>query len=748
MRKLLWFTVGLAAATALYAYCFSGTILMILALVCIPVGAFLIWIPNSVCKVTAFVLLGLGFGFGYCQGYESVLLSGAKQLDEKTRNVSVEATDYSFYTDFSYAVDGKVTIDGKEYKLRLYLENGENIKPGDVLKGNVEFRYTAEGAKKGSTYHKGEGIFLLGYGEEEISITPCKQIPDRYFAAVLRKTISNQISSLFPEDTASFARALLLGDDSDISFADNIAFQRSGIRHVIAVSGLHVSILFSVVYSFTGRRRLLTLLLGLPVLGIFAAIAGFTPSVVRACVMQALVILGMAVDKEYDRSTALAFAVLCMLIGNPLTVTSVSLQLSVGSMIGIFLFSDPIRRYFMDEKRLGKIKRKTTKGRLIRWLVGSISVSVSAMSVTLPLCAIYFGAVSVIGIVTNLLTLWIITYIFIGIVLACILSSVWLPLGMFAAYIVAWPIRYVLWTARLLSRIPFGSLYTESPYTILWLMVTFVLTILFLLCKKRPVIMFSVAVAAFYLVSAAGAWLEPVMNQYYVSVLDVGQGQCVLVQCKNKVYMVDCGSRSGENAATVAHNALAARGIHRLDGLILTHYDSDHCNGISYLIDVMDVDMLYLPDTEPKNKYREILEQTDIPILWIDKEQTFSCGNGSISIFPAETKQKGNESSLCILFQAENCDILITGDRDTDGEEQLLWQYDIPDIEVLVAGHHGAATSTGVTLLNKTHPEVVVISVGADNRHEHPDAETIDRLNQIGCVVRRTDLEGTITIRG
>ena len=747
MRKLLWFTVGYTAATALYAYCFSGTVLMMLAFVFIPLGAFLIWIPKSICKIIALVLLGLGFGFGYCHGYDSTLLFGAKNLDEKTLAVSVEATDYSFYTNYSYAVDGKVEIDGRNYKIRLYLENGENVKPGDVLKGNVEFRYTAEGAKKSSTYHKGEGIFLLGYGEKEMSLKACSRIPDRYFAAVLRKSISDRITSLFSEDTSAFAKALLLGDDSEISFSDNIAFQRSGIRHVIAVSGLHVSILFSVVYFFTGRRRLLTLLLGLPVLGIFAAVAGFTPSVVRACVMQALIILAVAVNKEYDRITALAFAVLCMLIVNPLTVTSVSLQLSVGSMVGIFLFSDPVRSYFMNEKRFGKIKRKTAKGKLIRWFFGSISVSVSAMSVTLPLCAFYFGAVSVIGIVTNLLTLWVITYIFIGIVAACILSSVWLPLGAFAAWLIAWPIRYVLWTARLLSRIPFGSLYTESPYTILWLAVSFALTILFLLCKKRPVILFSMALVCFYALSAFASWIEPMINQYYVSVLDVGQGQCVLIQSKNEVYMVDCGS-SSENAAEISYHAMAARGIYKLDGLILTHYDSDHCNGIFDLVDVMDVDMLYLPDTEPDNKYRENLECTEIPIHWMEEELTVSCGTGTISIIPPKTKQKGNESSLCILFQAENCDILITGDRDEEGEKALLHQYNIPDIEVLVAGHHGAATSTGVTLLNRTKPEVVVISVGAENRHGHPDGETIERLNQMGCVVRRTDLEGTITIRG
>ena len=107
-----------------------------------------------------------------------------------------------------------------------------------------------------------------------------------------------------------------------------------------------------------------------------------------------------------------------------------------------------------------------------------------------------------------------------------------------------------------------------------------------------------------------------------------------------------------------------------------------------------------------------------------------------------------NESSMCILFQGENCDILITGDRDAAGETDLLEKWEIPDLEVLVVGHHGASTSTGIELLNKTKPEIAVISVGENNRYRHPSQKILDRLNQMGCIIRRTDLEGTIIIRG
>ena len=114
----------------------------------------------------------------------------------------------------------------------------------------------------------------------------------------------------------------------------------------------------------------------------------------------------------------------------------------------------------------------------------------------------------------------------------------------------------------------------------------------------------------------------------------------------------------------------------------------------------------------------------------------------------AKEGKTNNESSLCVLFQPENCDILITGDRTTAGERALLAAYPLPDLEVLIAGHHGARTSTSLELLKQTSPEVAVISVGADNRYGHPTAEVLERLELFGCKILRTDLDGTIILRG
>lgn len=748
MRKLLWFTVGFGLFVALYAYCVSEYLLLVMAGCLLALGVGVIFLPKTVNRVLMVVMIGVLAGMIYSQGYDRFLLADVKQYDGVEAAVSVEATDYGYATGYGYAVDGKVTLNNRSYRIRLYYNDLEGVKPGDILAGAVTFRYTPEGGSKQSTYHKAEGIFLLGYAEADIKYLPCKTVPGAYFASQLRYDIAKMIDQIFPDPTAAFAKALLLGDDSDISFQDNLSFQRSGIRHVVAVSGLHVSILFAVLYYLTGRKKFLTVLLGLPLLFLFAAVAGFTPSVVRACIMQALVILAVALEREYDPGTALSFAALCMLIANPLTITSVSFQLSIGCMVGIFAFSAPIRQYLFGEKCLGPGKGKSFQAKLKRWFVGSVSVSVSAMSLTLPLCAVYFGAVSVVGILTNLAVLWLVTYIFMGIILVCILGWIWMPLGAAVAYPVSYAIGFVIWVANLFGKIPFGNLYTHSPYTIVWIVMTIMMLAVFLLCKKRPVKLFATAVIVFYMLAAIAPWSEPYWGDYIVSVLDVGQGQCVVLQSKDKVYLVDCGGSHGEEAATVALNTLESRGIKMLDGIILTHYDEDHCNGVGYVMDRMPVQMLYLPDGMAHNEIRLELRKRDTPITWVDENLSLTCGEAGITIYPGEKQNMDNESSMCILFQGENCDILITGDRNIAGERALLEKWEIPDLEVLVVGHHGASTSTGTDLLNKTKPEIAVISVGENNRYRHPNQEILDRLNQMGCIIRRTDLEGTIIIRG
>ena len=749
MRKLMWFTIGFTAACAAGVYLLSGAWLLLIGLFCLIGCVAVLCLKSKWGKVAGVALLGCVVGFSWLWGYDSLYLSTARSYDGQTVYAVITASDYSYTPNYGQAFDGRIECDGKTYQVRCYLNSSQPIQPADVISGEFLLRYTADGGEKEATYHQGSGIFLLAYQKSEITVQTGQKLRILDYMAMWRKRIITVIGSAFPADSAGFAKALLLGDTTDLTYSQDRAFQVSGIRHVIAVSGLHVSILFSLIYLVFGRQRVLNAVFGIPLLALFAAVAGFSPSIIRACTMQVLMVLAMLVDKEYDPPTALAFAVLVILGINPRAITSVSFQLSVGCMIGIFAFSESLRQYFLSFGKLkAKSKGKSMQAKLIRWATGSVSVTLSAMVVTTPLCAVYFGMVSVVGVISNLLTLWVISFIFYGIMLACLAALLWLPLAKGIGWIVAWPIRYILNLSDLLAHFPLAAVYTDSVYIVFWLVFSYILLAAFFLLKKKHPGMAAVGISAGLCICVALSWLEPKLDDVRVSVIDVGQGQSILLQQGEKHYLVDCGGSSASITADKTANFLLSQGVFRLDGVVLTHYDADHAGSILNLLTAIRTDKIYMPNIYDSNGLREQIEKVySGKICLISQETRVPLQDGRITLFPAKTTDNDNESSVCVLFQAGNCDILITGDRSAAGEKKLLAQTQLPILELLVVGHHGSNQATSNELLMATRPKLAVISVARDNPYGHPRQEVLDRLARYGCQIRRTDLEGTVIFR-
>lgn len=743
MRKLMWFTIGFVAACAVGAYLLLGSWLLVLGAVMLSGGIALVFLGSKPWKVVAVIVLGFAIGSVWNWCFQYYYLYDLRALDGQEKQIVVTATDYSYESDHGTVVDGTVKLFGKKFKVKLYLQDTVALEPGDTVKSVCSFRFTGYGAKDDPTYHQGKGIFLLAFAEGDVEIDKhAASSALRYFPVCLKRMVTQRIDQIFPEDVSSFARALLLGDTTKITYQEDTAFSISGIRHVIAVSGLHVSILFSVIYVLCFRKRFLTAMIGIPVLFLFAAVAGFTPSVVRACVMQGVLIFSMMVVEEYDSATALSLAVLVILGINPQTITDVSFQLSVACVIGIYAFSNPIHKYLISRPWAAGAAGKSIRSKLIRMAITSLSISFSVWAVTTPLCAIHFGMVSVVGAITNLLTVWLVSYIFSGIILACILSVIWLPAAIAAAWIVAWPMRLVQLIAQLLSKIPFAAVYTCSPYTVIWLVFCYVLLLAFVLLRfKRPGLLLSCMVVSLVISCGAGVLAERRIDSR-MTVLDVGQGQCILLKDKGRYYMVDCGGDYDDDAADVAAEYLLSKGVYELEGIILTHYDADHTGGVFPLLSRIHVKNIYIPEIEPDNTVRKALVDAypdKISII----SGTRKIADEQITLFCGENRSSGNESGICVLFQPDNCDILILGDRGRAGELSLLQQTKLPQIDILVLGHHGAAGSTSWELLRQTRPTVAVISVGK-NSFGHPADETLNRLAQIDCDVLRTDQDGTI----
>lgn len=735
------FTIGFAGACGVWC-CLPEAGFYLLGGICLLAAAAGL-IRRGGWKQCLAVCLGFAVGAFWWAAFAGWYLAPARQADGQTMDTWITVSGYSRKTGYGTAVEGKITLNGRTYGVRVYLDEETEARPGDTLSGAFTLRCTLNSA---SAYDRSGGIFLLAYPAGQVQAAGADGPSLRYLPQQLRAKLLETLDGAFPADTAMFARAVLVGETSGLDYGTDTALKLSGIRHVVAVSGLHVGILFAVLSLLTASRRYLTLLLGIPALALFAAMAGFTPSVSRACVMELLFLTALCADREYDPPTALAFAALLMLGANPYAVASVSLQLSVASVAGIFLFAPPV--YQLLIKRMGGGKGRGWKAGGKRWAAGSISVSVGAAVLTTPFSAWYFGTVSLAGVVTNLLTLWAVTLIFCGVLLSGCLGLFWLTGAKGIAWGVSILIRYVLGVAKTVAGVPLSAVYTRSLPIAVWLAAVYVLFGLFLLYKRRRPGIWASCAAVGLCAALMVSWLIPLRDSYRLTVLDVGQGQCVLLQSDGRTYMVDCGGSSDTGAADIAAETLLSQGVTRLDGLILTHYDSDHVGAAGNLLSRVPADCVFLPATAEGEAFGDTL-RTELgeQVLTADADLRLEYGGTVLTILTAEDARSGNESGLCVLFQKEKCDILVTGDRGFAGEAALLHKGIVPPVDILVAGHHGAASSTGQTLLSALTPETVVISVGA-NSYGHPAEETLARLEKAGCTVRRTDIEGTIIIRG
>jgi len=738
MRRLMIFVLGFGLACGLSVYVLPAKWIFRIAAFSGLLSGMLFFLDRDLqgSKNIALVFVGCAMGFLWYSGFRSHVLEPAQQLEGQTLTATVRTTDYSEQTAYGVTAEGTIRLNDRNYTVQLYLNGKEPLPPATEITGSFRFGFTAP-QDDPDFWHSGNGIFLLAYQQDDVTVKQAEETVWLDRVAVFRRNIRRTIQDVYPEDVGSFAQALLLGDTSDLDYETDTDFKISGIRHVVAVSGLHVSILMALLSAVTFRRKLLMVPFGLAGLFLFAALSGFTPSVVRACIMSALLLMSFLFNREYDGPTALSLASLVMLLQNPLVITSVSFQLSVASVAGIFLFSEKICNWILGCLEPDKLQKRMRK--LVKGLAMSVSVTLGATVMTAPLCAWYFGVISLVSIVTNLLVLWIVSGIFYGIMAVCLLSFFW-PAGAAAVSgIVVWPVRYVLAVAGFMADVPLAAVYTDSIYIVFWLIFVYVLLIVFYIGRAKNKGQLICCTVLGLCLALMASWLEIPSKRAEITLLDVGQGQCVLLQSGGKTYMVDCGGSTDENAADCAAGYLLSRGVCRLDGIILTHLDDDHAGAVDELLTRVDTELLILPPV-----YSELSGETTV---YAAEDLFLQSGDTSISVFSAQYPGTANEKSLCVLFETENCVILITGDRDGFGERMLIRSTELPEVDILVAGHHGSAGSTCEELLAAVRPEIVCISAGRNNSYGHPAPALLERLESFGCAVYRTDKHGTITIR-
>jgi competence protein ComEC len=491
--------------------------------------------------------------------------------------------------------------------------------------------------------------------------------------------------------------------------------------------------------SLLFRRKRHLALLGIPTCILFCLITGCTPSIVRAAVMECLLLGSYLVRREPDTPTSLSLAALLLTLQNPWCLLNWGLQLSFFSVIGLYLFSGRLQRFFS-----GKGQGPKLFGKVRQFFAASLSATISATAMTLPLQALYFSMVSLVSPLGNLLLGGIISLLF-GLSLLTAVLGLFAPsLGLVLGKGADLGFRYVMLVTKLLARVPFGVMYTEDLYSLGFLILLFGLLLLLLL---RPTIRKWIPIACLGSAFSLCVLLILLENTgFRFTVLDVGQGQCLVFQSGSQTVLVDCGGNSG-NAGDTAAEFLSAQGLSRIDLLILTHYDSDHTNGVTELLSRVTVDAILLPTGDPDTDILSAASSQGTELFTISGTVDIGLSACSMQVFPPVLQGQDNESCLSLLCEAGDLEILVTGDMDQYAETALLSAQNIPDIDILVAGHHGSKTSTSQVLLEKTLPEIAVISVGA-NSYGHPAQETLERLQSIAAQVYRTDQNGTITFKG
>ena len=772
MRKLAWFAGGFGAACLFSCLVADGIFPAIVsgAVFLIAMGVFLLTRPQNfpihllpparkalfhLCRRGAAFFLGCTLAFLWFTAYSSLFRAPAEELAGTEQDISGTVTSYPQETSIGgYSVILRLDGGFDAPDILLYgNEDWGDLRPGDRITCGARLKSSDTLYGDETTYYTARGLFLLGYCDDAPAVEKADRIPLRYWAALCADALRDGIYAAFDEVAAPLAAAVTLGDKSGLSEQTYSALNRSGIMHAAVVSGMHVSFLSALLLILCGGRQRVALAL-VPVLFFYALMAGGTPSAFRAVIMQTALLAGPILDRENDGPTSLGLALLILLIQNPCAAGSVSLQLSFGSVAGIMLVSQRLtERLFTPVKARLDGGGRLARGALAVWrpVSAGIAVSLGAMLFTVPLISLYFGRIPLISPLTNILTIWAVTILMISALAVGTLGIFFPVLAAIPGFIAGLAAHYIQTVTAFIGRLPMATLDGRNLYFIVWLVSVYLLILTAVVTRRRWQGLICTGLAAVLLVCAFSLNRLTVRRaDLTVTALNVGQGASTLILSGSQAVLVDCGGNGADSAGDIAADRLTSLGRSTLDALILTHLDDDHFNGVAQLFWRLNVKEVFLSDSgknpEQLTQLLALAEREGAAVSFVTETTTFSAGGSVLTIFPPLSRGTSNEAGLFVLCSHGDFDALITGDADAFVEKMLLKYRPIPDLELLMVGHHGSKHSTCAELLEGLRPELAVISVGY-NSYGHPADETLERLTASGTQTFRTDLFGTVTVK-
>jgi len=582
----------------------------------------------------------------------------------------------------------------------------------------------------------------------------------RALAAEMRLRLERAMQRALPEPAASLGSGIVMGRDATMPADLTEAFRETGLAHFVAVSGSNIALVtalaFLVSVPLVGRNWAVLPAAGSLVMYVF--LAGAEETVVRAGIMALIVLVGYWLGRPRSGLAALAAAAILMTAFQPRLALEAGFQLSVASTAGLIVFGPWIHYALAWATR-----KLHADGVIPNLLLEVAALSLAAWLAALPIIWVTFGQVSIIGPLVNIPTVPVFAVAFWLSGAAAVVGAVWEPAGWAIGLAAYYPLAFIIWMAEAGASLPRAAVTVPRFGAEAALLAMVTLGALgwpayrYLAPRIAPpetrgatarvvraTALTGLAGAMAAAVVAISVWPAGGPGELQVTVLDVGQGDAILVTTPNGERVVVDGGPSGIVLARELSDVLPhwKRGI---AAVVLTHPDADHVGGLPALIERYDVKRVYdsgaMHDTAIFASYDEAAAKR-MPLRRGDTFEVDGVRFEALWPPPGELEGPRNASSVVLRVRYGEATILLTGDIEETAQMALLAAGGI-DAHVLKVPHHGASTNAE-GFLGRTGALVTVVSAGEGNRFGHPTDETLADLE--GRAVLRTDMHGRVTI--
>ncbi len=556
--------------------------------------------------------------------------------------------------------------------------------------------------------------------------------------SLFSQLLSDKIRTVIGGEEGEVAAAITLGDKSGFSDRLSNSFSKSGISHIVAVSGMHLSILIGFFFFLAARSRLhykIRNVFGILLVIFYMAVTGFSPSVTRAGIMTICMLLAAILDRKEDIATSFFLSAAVILMLNPYTIFSASFLLSYAALAGILIFSKSIRGKleFLPQIIPGFVK-------------DIVAASFSASILTYPVLAYMFNSVSLLSVFTNVLVVPLVNIIFITVLLSAGVGFMSAPMGSILAFIPKSLIKTVILCSDTVASVPYCCINVKTPSLLSLICFAVLVTLFYLvLSGKKPGKTGTIALLLVICIISTSFILSSLFTS--VTFFDMGQGDCALIKTHGgRSYLIDTGPDGDDTVS-----ALKSVGLNKIDIIFISHSDKDHSGALADVLSTFPTKKVVLPrydiNGDDMTRIIDISVNSGVDVEFADGYCGYNLpGAAADVIWPSRTimSDDSNSGSLVLRFDIKGNHFLFTGDIDSSAENDIIKTTEILDCDVLKVSHHGSSDASTDGFLKKVSADYSVISTGKDNAYGHPHDETLKRLEDSGSKILRTDECGDI----